>query len=152
VRSELTDHAVRIYVARHGLVELTEFGRDFIASSEYRNLVHLGQTFDAPLPAGSYLTRGETRQSVSSLREAFDELLQEVRRGISIQRYKGLGEMNPEQLWETTMNTETRNLLQVRIEDAVAAEQIFSILMGDQVEPRRDFIERNALSVVNLDT
>jgi DNA gyrase subunit B len=98
------------------------------------------------------VSRGDDSAPVRNQREALEWLLHDSKRGIHIQRYKGLGEMNPEQLSETTMNVETRNLLQVRIEDALVADEIFSTLMGDQVEPRREFIERHALTVTNLDT
>jgi DNA gyrase subunit B len=142
---------LRVQRTSHGVPHEYHWPAEFFASPEYQRMVRLGGELRGLVQPGAEIARGERRAPVANFREAYDWLLAEARRGQHIQRYKGLGEMNPEQLWETTMNPETRRLLQVRVEDGYAAEQIFSTLMGDEVEPRREFIERNALLVSNLD-
>ncbi|MFC1751312.1 toprim domain-containing protein, partial [Pseudomonadota bacterium] len=136
---------------RHSISKQREITREFFGSGEYRSMVQLGEQLNGLINEGAEVRRGERNCEITSFKQALTWLMDEAKRGQQIQRYKGLGEMNPEQLWETTLNSETRRLLQVKIEDAVAADEIFTTLMGDQVEPRRDFIERNALSVSNLD-
>ncbi|HEC18202.1 MAG TPA: DNA topoisomerase (ATP-hydrolyzing) subunit B [Gammaproteobacteria bacterium] len=141
----------RLNAISHNVGSERVMASDFFASSEYQNMLALGEQLNDLLGEGAYVQRGERRAEVGSFRQALDWLMQEARRGQHIQRYKGLGEMNPEQLWETTLDPSARRLLQVQIEDAVAADDVFTTLMGDQVEPRRDFIETNALQVANLD-
>ncbi len=135
----------------HGTSHRYLFDSSLLKSNEFRYLIDLSQRLDGLLEEGAFIQRGERRLEVKRFDEVMEWLGRESRKGLNIQRYKGLGEMNPEQLWETTMNPETRRLLQVRIEDAILADEVFTTLMGDQVEPRRDFIEVNALSVSNLD-
>lgn len=135
----------------HGIDHNTLFNKDLFASGEYRKLTELGAKLHDLIHPGAFVQRGEKQQTVTSFAETVAWLMSEAKKGQNIQRYKGLGEMNPEQLWDTTMNPESRRMLQVTIEDAVAADKIFTTLMGDQVEPRREFIETNALDVVNLD-
>jgi len=143
----------KLLVARteHGSTTEKHIHREFFESAEYRRIAELGRSLAGLLQPGAYVQKGEQKQEVVTIRQAVDWLLDQARKGQMIQRYKGLGEMNPEQLWDTTINPATRRLIQVRIEDAQAANDIFATLMGDQVEPRRDFIERNALAVANLD-
>jgi DNA gyrase subunit B len=135
----------------HGLSTEKHIQREFFESAEYRRIAELGRTLNGLIGEGAYVVKGDTREEVASFKQAMTWLLEEARKGQTIQRYKGLGEMNPEQLWDTTINPETRRLMQVKIEDAVAADDIFTTLMGDQVEPRREFIEKNAPQVANLD-
>jgi DNA gyrase subunit B len=135
----------------HGLSNSSELSSEFFNSSDYQPIGQFVEQVGDMFTAESYINRGERRQEVKRFSEVYYWLLREARKGLNIQRYKGLGEMNPDQLWETTMDPDNRRLLQVRIEDVIAADQVFTTLMGDQVEPRRDFIETNALNVSNLD-
>ena len=153
VRFEITPVGGEVLVVEylHGIANTSTLTREFFSSGEYRSMLQLGRQLDGLVGVGAYVQRGEKRREVSSFQQAFDWMMEEAKRGQQIQRYKGLGEMNPDQLWETTMNIETRRLLKVQVEDAVSADEIFTTLMGDQVEPRREFIEQHALSVAHLD-
>ena len=135
----------------YGVTETTAIRRDFFRSPEYRLTRKLADTLHDLVQPGAVVHRGKAEQAISSFAQAHDWLISESRKGRTFQRFKGLGEMNPEQLWDTTINPESRRLLKVTIEDAVAADEIFTTLMGDEVEPRREFIEKNALYVTNLD-
>jgi DNA gyrase subunit B len=148
---EGADPSLIVTREHHGAQSTKTLHAGLFRSPEYERLTAIGAELRDLLREGAYVERGKERHDVQTFAEAIEWLMQQAKQGQTIQRYKGLGEMNPEQLWDTTVNPETRRLMQVRIEDAVAADEIFTTLMGDQVEPRREFIERNALAVANLD-
>jgi DNA gyrase subunit B len=149
--SEGADPSLIVTREHHGGQSTKTLHAGFFRSPEYLRLTAIGTELRDVLHGGAYVERGKERRDVQTFAEAIEWLMEQAKQGQTIQRYKGLGEMNPEQLWDTTVNPETRRLMQVKIEDAQAADEIFTTLMGDQVEPRREFIERNALAVANLD-
>jgi len=142
---------LRLEKVVHGNKVETVIDHAFLESGDYAQIVKTAQTLAGLIREDAQVKRGETVRSIKSFKEGLDWLLAEAKGSMAIQRYKGLGEMNPEQLWETTMDPQKRILLKVQIEDAISAGEIFSTLMGDEVEPRRQFIETNALGVTNLD-
>ena len=158
VQKEDRTERFRLLLSRriHGNLKLSSINSDFVHGDDYQSLANAAAVLSGKVLPGSKVRRGDPdknpkEQTINDFRAAFSWLLSEAERVLSRQRYKGLGEMNPSQLWETTMDASSRTLLQVKIEDAIAADQVFTTLMGDEVEPRRAFIEKNALIARNLD-
>lgn len=143
--------SLKIKRTLHGMSSDSEFGAEFWSSPEYTSIKTLAEKLDVTLGDNILVRRGEREIECGEFSEALMFLMSSAKKGLNVQRYKGLGEMNPDQLWETTMDPDVRRLLKVVIEDEVSSDDTFTILMGDQVEPRRDFIEKNAFTVANLD-
>ncbi|MDA1035162.1 MAG: DNA gyrase subunit B, partial [Proteobacteria bacterium] len=142
---------IEINQFRHGNLITSQLDEEFIMSGEYKQIIKTSLLTKDLIEDKALISRGDKAAEVEDFKQVIEWLMNEAKSGLNIQRYKGLGEMNPSQLWETTMDPSVRRLLQVKIEDAISADQVFSTLMGDQVEPRRIFIESNALGVNNLD-
>ena len=148
---ETNTYRLEINKIVHGNIQASVIDAEFLSSGDYRQIQKTSVMLQGLVGEGATVKRGEKEQVVTSAKQALDWLISEAKNTLNIQRYKGLGEMNPEQLWETTMDPKVRRLLKVQIDDAIAADEIFTTLMGDNVEPRRAFIESNALGVSNLD-
>jgi DNA gyrase subunit B len=146
-----SDFSVVINKRLHAITKTFVLPSTFFNGKDYQKIAQYAQDTAGMFNESSFMQMGERQQPVSNFKQAFEWMMKEIKKGQHIQRYKGLGEMNPEQLWETTLDANNRRLLQVRIEDVIAADEIFTTLMGDVVEPRRDFIVKNALDVTNLD-
>lgn len=144
-------YRLKIMRMSHGNVLTSYLDSDFLESGDYAQIQKTAQVFDGLLSQDAYIQRNERKQTVSEFKHALEWLLEEAKKGLNVQRYKGLGEMNPSQLWETTMDPENRRLLRAQIEDSILTDEIFTTLMGDVVEPRRAFIEKNALRATNID-
>jgi DNA gyrase subunit B len=143
--------SLRVERRHHGNVKVSVIDEEFQLTADYQQLVNTANTFKGLIGEGAVIKRGERSVAVGDFKSAMKWLIADAERNVSKQRYKGLGEMNPGQLWETTMDPSVRRLLRVQIEDAIAADGIFTTLMGDEVEPRRAFIESNALRAGNID-
>ena len=148
---EMNDRTICVDRKVHGISNEHRLPMSFFDSADYKRIIEMGEKLDGLMAEDAYISKGEKQKQTTDFALALNWLMEEAKRGQHIQRYKGLGEMNPDQLWETTMNPESRRLLRVRIEDAIGSDEIFTTLMGDEVEPRREFIEKNALTVENLD-
>ncbi|SER29518.1 DNA gyrase subunit B [Nitrosomonas sp. Nm51] len=144
-------YRLRIERLSHGNVQVSHLDQEFLHSGDYAQIKKTYELFAGMIKEGAFIQRGEKKQFVSNFKQALEWLLDEAKKGVSIQRYKGLGEMNPAQLWETTMDPANRRLLRAQIEDSILTDEIFTTLMGDVVEPRRAFIENNALRATNID-
>ncbi|MCK5120710.1 MAG: DNA gyrase subunit B, partial [Methylococcales bacterium] len=145
------DFSVVVDKRKNGITKTFVFHPTFFSGKDYLKIARYAKDTVGLFSEQSVMRMGERQQHVDNFKQAFEWMMREVKKGQHIQRYKGLGEMNPEQLWETTLDSNSRRMLQVKIEDAIAADEIFTTLMGDVVEPRRDFIVKNALDVTNLD-
>ena len=153
--SRTDKHILRVSRMLHGNVKSSVISADFLHGADFQALSTAGKTFKGLVGADAVVKRGEGERQkeakVNDFREAMAWLLKQAEGAVGRQRYKGLGEMNPEQLWETTMDPNVRRLLRVQIDDAIEADRVFTMLMGDEVEPRRQFIENNALRAANID-